>query len=76
MKMDRRRLEHAHVRFAMLNVAQWYKESFEGVDIIFWLDQSDSTLLEFTPLYQAAFYKKYSGMLAECLWEIFHLMIL
>ena len=60
--MDRRRLEHAHVRFALLNVTQWYKESFIGVSIMFSSDQSEATLLEFTPLYQAAFYKKYSGM--------------
>ena len=58
MKMDRRRLEHAHFRYAMLNVAEWYQGFAK---ILFTPDQAERTLLEFTPLYLKAFYENYSG---------------
>jgi len=59
--MDRRRLEHAHMRYAMLNVAKWHEGSFDAKNITFSSDQSQTTLLEFTPLYLKAFYELYSG---------------
>jgi len=61
MKMDRRRLEHAHFHYAMLNVAGWYK-GFNIKKVLFTSDQAERTLLEFTPLYLKAFYENYSGM--------------
>ena len=60
--MDRRRLEHAHFRYAMLDVAGWYK-GFAVKNVLFTSDQAERTLLEFTPLYLKAFYENYSGML-------------
>ena len=62
MKMDRRRLEHAHFRYAMLTVAQWYPGTFNVNKVLFTCDQSETTLTEFTPLYLKAFYEKYSGV--------------
>jgi len=59
--MDRRRLEHAHMRYAMLNVAKWYQGAFQIKSISFSSDQSQTTLLELTPLYLKAFYEQYSG---------------
>ena len=59
--MDRRRLEHAHMHYAMLNVAKWYEGSFKIKSILFSSDQSQTTLSEFTPLYLKAFYEQYSG---------------
>jgi len=60
MKMDRRRLEHAHIRYAVLNVAEWY-HNFDVKKILFTSDQSEKTLQEFTPLYMKAFYEMYSS---------------
>ena len=39
MKMDRRRLEHAHFCYAMLNVAGWYK-GFAVKNVLFTSDQA------------------------------------
>jgi len=58
--MDRRRLEHAHIRYAILNVAEWY-QNFEVKNILFTPDQAETTLNEFTPLYTKAFYELYSS---------------
>lgn len=58
LKLDRRRLETAHFRYAMLVVASWYPTDLPmptfGSDI-------GMTLLEFTPLYHKAFHSNYSG---------------
>jgi len=62
MKMDRRRLEHAHFRYAMLTVAQWYPGTFNVNKVLFTCDQSETTLTKFTLLYLKAFYEKYSGV--------------
>jgi len=59
--MDRRRLESAHIRFAMLKVAQWYPDDIDIAKIIFHNNPS-STLLEFTPIFQKLFHRVYSGM--------------
>ena len=61
MTMDRRRLEHAYFRYAMLNVAGWYK-GFAVKNVLFTSDQAGRILLEFTPLYLRVFYRNYSGM--------------
>ena len=60
MNIDRRRLEHAHIRYAILNVAEWYC-NFNVKSITFTSDQAETTLQEFTPLYAKAFYELYSS---------------
>lgn len=59
-RLDRRRLEAAHFKYAILNVTTWYPSDLSS-EVIFSPDLQP-TLLEFTPLYQQAFHKKYSGM--------------
>ena len=61
LKMDRRRLECAHFRYAMLKVAQFYSDDLDINKLVFTFDSLDM-LLEFTPLYQQLFYRKYSGI--------------
>lgn len=60
LKLDRRRLEAAHFKYAMLKVASWYPKDIDP-EITFSPDLKD-TLLEFTPVFQHAFHKKYSGI--------------
>ena len=60
LKMDRRRLECAHIRFAILKVARWYPDCFTIENIMFSGNES-ITLQEFVPLYQKTFHQKYSG---------------
>ena len=62
IKIDRRRLEHAHFRYAILKVTKWYRD-LAITKVLFTSDQAEGTLLEFTPLYLKAFYENYSGML-------------
>ena len=59
-KLDRRRLEAAHFKYAILNVMEWYSETIKE-EVIFCPDMN-KTLLQFTPRFQLAFHKKYSGM--------------
>lgn len=60
LRMDRRRLECAHVRYAMLRVVQWYPCDLNTSKILFHSNPT-LTLLEFTPLFQALFHRTYSG---------------
>ena len=62
IKMDRRRLENAHIRYAILTISKWYPDHFSCNNIAFTSDTA-STLLEFTPLYQEIFHQTYSGIL-------------
>lgn len=57
-KLDRRRLEAAHFRYAILNVLSWYPDTIKR--ITFSSDLKE-TLLQFFPVYQRAFHVKYSG---------------
>lgn len=57
-KLDRRRLEAAHFKYAVLTVASWYHDD---IPTIAFSPDLHSTLLEFTPSFQRAFHKKYSG---------------
>ena len=59
-KLDRRRLECAHFKYAVLHVAGWYPHSFSQ-PITFYPDIKE-TLVNVTPGYQKAFHTFYSGM--------------
>ena len=59
-KSDRRRLECAHFKYAVLQVAGWYPRSFSQ-PISFYPDIKE-TLVNVTPGYQKAFHTFYSGM--------------
>ena len=58
-KLDRRRLEAAHFKYAVLSVASWYPGDIDTA--VSFSPDLHSTLLEFTPRFQQAFHKKYSG---------------
>lgn len=57
--MDRRRLETAHFRYAILVVTKWYPSAIDP-GVRFYPEIND-TLLEFTPMYHLAYHQKYSG---------------
>jgi hypothetical protein len=59
-KLDRRRLEEAHFRYAILNVVRWYPDQIL-TEAIFMPDMKD-TLSKFFAAYQHAFHSKYSGI--------------
>ena len=59
-KLDRRRLECAHFKYAILRVAGWYPHVFPH-PITFYPDIKD-TLVNVTPGYQKAFHSFYSGI--------------
>ena len=59
-RLDRRRLEAAHFKFAVLCVTSWYSCDIKQSPVFSSDHQQD--LLKFTPIYQEAFHKKYSGM--------------
>jgi len=61
LKLDRRRLESAHLMYAAMNVAKWYPESFSGIQ--FESGNIDKTTDELTPVYHFAFSKEYAGTL-------------
>jgi hypothetical protein len=57
--MDRRRLEMAHLKYAMLNVCSWYSElSINQVGIT--ASKVDDTILQFSSIYYSCFSSKYS----------------
>ena len=58
--MDRRRLERAHLIFAVLTVVKDYPSVFNLRNISFSTDIQD-TLLELAPLYYSAFKTKYGS---------------
>lgn len=58
-RLDRRRLETAHFRYALLVVASWYSAD---IPMPKFLPDLNLTLLEFTPLYHKAFHSHYSGL--------------
>lgn len=61
--MDRRRLLEAHFKFAILNVAFWYQDTFSS-PVVFFSD-IHRTLTDVTPLFQKAFHTQYSGRLLK-----------
>ena len=60
LRMDRRRLESAHIRYAILRVIQSYPDQLSVASTVFHSNTS-ATLLEFTPTFQRLFHEKYSG---------------
>ena len=66
LRMDRRRLECAHIRYTVLKIVQWYPADLKAEEIVFHSHPS-STLLEFTPIYQKLFHHKYSGKCNYCI---------
>lgn len=60
LRMDRRRLESAHIRYAILKVIQSYSDQLSVASTVFHSNPS-VTLLEFTPTFQKLFHGKYSG---------------
>lgn len=63
IKLDRRRLEAAHLLYAILNVTEWYfglKDKFH-----FTRGNLDDAIDKITPLYHNAFSKEYAGMATE-----------
>lgn len=61
LKMDRRRLEQAHFRFAVLKVFTWYPNMSDCV--VF--KEDAMALAEFTTKYQKKFHEFYSGNFAN-----------
>ena len=61
--LDRRRLEAAHFKFAVLCITSWYSSDIKQSPVFSSDHQKD--LLKFTPIYQQAFHKKYSGIYNE-----------
>ena len=58
--LDRRRLETAHFKYAILVVANWY-----GINLTTKLQFSpdlNETLQEFTPFYHELFHQHYAGL--------------
>ena len=58
--MDRRRLELAHLKYAILNVCSWYP-SLCVKDIVFVPGNVDERVLEFSKKYYLLFSSKYAG---------------
>ena len=60
LRVDRRRLECAHIRYAILKTVQWYHDDIQIVNITFHSNPMQ-TLLEFMLLFQKLFHHNYSG---------------
>ncbi len=58
--MDRRRLELAHFKFAILNICSWYP-SLSAKDVVFTPGNVDEAVLEFSKKYYFLFSSKYAG---------------
>ena len=58
--MDRRRLESAHIRYAILRVCDWYNTDYSYSETPFSTDDN-ATLNELMPTYHDNFQKKYSS---------------
>ena len=61
LAMDRRRLELAHLKYAILKVCSWYPESLCVKDIVFMPGNVDELVLEFSKKYYLLFSSKYAG---------------
>ena len=57
--MDRRRLEHAHLQYAILVVCSWYHLNPITINE----GKVDEDILEFAYLYHSAFSEKYASKL-------------
>ena len=59
MKLDRRRLETAHLLYAFLTIQVWYPNAFG--DVQYKAGDLDGVLLDITPMYHSIFSKVYAG---------------
>lgn len=63
MKLDRRRLEAAHIMYAVLRVISWYPVSFGAHLKEFKPAHFDNILKEITPIFHKCFSREYAGEL-------------
>ena len=61
MSLDRRRLEDAHIIYAILNVMRWYPNGFSDVDKILKPAHFNDILSHLTPVFHKCFSEKYAG---------------
>jgi hypothetical protein len=62
--MDRRRLEMAHLEYAVLYVCSWYPDDFQKSKLPFKPGSIDDTIDSVCCIYHTAFSSKYAGWLA------------
>lgn len=60
LKLDRRRLTTAHLRYAVLRVASMYPEGFNTCDVVIDAD-INTTLDAITPKFFSLFRSRYAG---------------
>ena len=58
-KLDRRRLENAHLQYAVLKVVKAYPEQLQIQDIS--LKDLNDTLIRITPIFHEAFISQFTG---------------
>ena len=61
MSLDRRRLEDAHIIYAVLNVMRWYPNGFSEEKKILKPAHFNDILSHLTPLFHKCFSEKYAG---------------
>lgn len=61
MSLDRRRLEDAHIIYAVLNVMRWYPNGFSDEDKILKPAHFNDILSHLTPVFHKCFSEKYAG---------------
>ena len=62
--MDRRRLEMAHLEYAVLRVCSWYPDHFQVSKLPFKPGSIDATIDAVCAVYHMAFSTKYAGWLS------------
>ncbi len=60
MRLDRRRLEKAHLTFALMNLYQWYANDLRHIPLQ--TDDLDRMIMDIIPAYHLAFCRLYTGM--------------
>jgi hypothetical protein len=73
LNLDRRRLEAAHLKYAILNISNRFKIPTSGSDHVVIETDIYNTLKEFTPIYYKAFTQKYGGICIAILTDILKL---
>ena len=63
--LDRRRLEDAHIKFAVLQIMMWYSKSMSSKDFPLMSDMN-SVLQTFTSKYYEIFTAQYAGTFLAC----------
>ena len=61
--LDRRRLEDAHMIYAVLNVLNWYPTKFGPEEKILKPAHFNEILSEITPIFHKCFSERYAGKL-------------